>query len=324
MRYEVEQFGAGAVDDAAARIDGLAVRTPLVRLDHDGPIDIWLKLENLQPIRSFKLRGAANAMLALDRADLNEGVWVASAGNMAQGVAYCARRLDVPCTVVVPEGAPATKLAAIERFGATIVEAPFEEWFQIYATREYPGMVGTFIHAFSDPTVMVGNATIAAEVLDDLSDFDAVVIPYGGGGLSCGIAAHLRARGAGTAIWAAEVDTAAPLAAAFAAGAPTPIAHERTFIDGIGGPVLFEEMWDFAARVLDGAVQSSVGEIRAAIRHLAVRNGTVAEGGGAASVAAAMGGRIRDRDGAPAQRVVCIVSGANIEPAILAEIIAGG
>lgn len=321
MRYELDQFSPAAVGAAAERIAPLAVRTPLVRLEHDGPVDIWLKLENLQPIRSFKIRGAANAMLAIGAEGLERGVWSASAGNMAQGVAYCARELGVPCTVVVPEGAPDAKLRAIRRFGADIVEASFRDWFRIYETREYPGMKGHFIHAFSDPAVMAGNATIGREIIDDGPEFDAAVVPYGGGGLSCGIAALLRQLAPGTAVHAAEVDTAAPLAAAFAAGEPVAIDHQRTFVDGIGGPVLFAEMWDFASRVLDGALVSSVEEIRQAIRQLAARNAVVAEGAGAAAVAAALAGRVTTSDGKPARRVVCVISGGNIDRRILADIL---
>ncbi len=321
MRYELGQFNPTVVSAAAERIAPLATRTPLVRLDHDGPAEIWLKLENLQPIRSFKIRGAANAMLAADPTDLEQGVWAASAGNMGQGVAYCARELDIPCTVVVPEGAPETKQRAIRQLGATIVQAPFRDWFQIYETHDYPGMPGRFVHAFSDPQVMAGNATIGSEVLEDLPEFDAFVIPYGGGGLSCGIAALLRQLSPGAALYAAEVDTAAPLAAAFAAGEPVAIEHERTFVDGIGGPVLFAEMWDFASRVLHGALVSSVAEIRAAVRHLAIRNAVVAEGAGAASVATALAGRVMTLDGEPARRIVCVVSGGNIDREVLSDLL---
>jgi len=321
VRYELEQFSPPIIRAAADRIARLAIHTPLVRLEHDGPVEIWLKLENLQPIRSFKIRGAANAMLAADPAELEQGVWAASAGNMGQGVAYCARELEVPCTVVVPAGAPDTKLRAMRQLGARIVEVPFRDWFQIYETHEYPGMTGHFIHAFSDPQVMAGNATIGLEVLEDLPEFDAVVVPYGGGGLSCGIAALLRQLSPGVALHAAEVDASAPLAAAFAAGEPVAIEHHRTFIDGIGGPELFVEMWDFASRVLDGALVSSVDEIRQAMRHLATRNAIVAEGAGAAPVAAAMAGRVTTSAGEPARRVVCVISGGNIDGGVLADIL---
>lgn len=303
---------------AHARIQGLVPRTPLVPLELSGAgAEIWLKLECLQPIRSFKLRGAANLMLSAEPRRLRQGVWTASAGNMAQGVAWCARHLGVPCTVVVPEGAPETKLAAIRRLGADLVAAPFEDWFRIYETRSYPGMKGLFVHAFSDPAVMAGNATIALEVLEELPDPDAVVIPYGGGGLACGIGSVLRHAVPKARRLAAEVATAAPLTAAFAAGAPTPIEHRRTFVDGIGGPALFAEMWDLARRVLDGTVVASVDEICGAIRLLVERVAVVAEGAGAASVASAVAGR------AGSGKIVCVVSGGNLDPAVLSTILDG-
>src|SRR5918912_426380 len=185
---------------ARRRIAGAAIRTPLVRLNvDDAPASIYLKLENLQPIGSFKLRGASNAMQlagevgATHASPLRRGVWTASAGNMAQGVAWYARKLDIPCSVVVPDTAPATKLAALQRLGARVVKVSHAEWLRVFATRAYEGMEGLFVHAFSDPAVMAGNGTIGLEILEDLPDVDAVLIPYGGGGLSCGIASALRA-----------------------------------------------------------------------------------------------------------------------------------
>src|SRR5215217_2998320 len=181
------------IQAARERIRGGATRTPLVRLNvDDAPAEIYLKLENLQPIGSFKLRGAANAMAQLGPEQLGRGVLTASAGNMAQGVAWMARRLGVACTIVAPATAPATKLAAIERLGGHVIKVPFERWWQTFQERAYPGIDATFIHAFDDPYVVGGNGTIALEILEDLPDVDAVVIPWGGGGLTCGIAAVLR------------------------------------------------------------------------------------------------------------------------------------
>jgi threonine dehydratase len=319
--YRLDQFPPEVIRQAAERIAPIVTRTPLLRLDHDGPQEIWLKLENLQPIRSFKIRGAANLMLSTDRALLEQGVWAASAGNMAQGVGYCAREFGVPCAVVVPDSAPEAKRQAIRALGARIVEAPFHDWFEIFDTRTYPGMDGRFVHAFSDPDVMAGNATIAAELLEDLQDFDAVVAPYGGGGLACGIAAGLRHLAPGVVVHGAEVDTSAPLAAAFAAGRIVPIEHTPSFVDGIGGPGLSPEMWEFASQVLAGAVVSSIAEIRSAVRTLATQCAVIAEGAGAAGVAAALAGRVTNREGAPARRVVCIVSGGNIDADIVADIL---
>ncbi len=307
-----------AADRARQRLDGIAVRTPLVRLDADaGPTEIWLKLENLQPIRSFKLRGAANAMLSIEPSELQHGVWTASAGNMAQGVAWCARHLGVECTVIVPDGAPEAKLAAIRGLGADFVEVPYLDWFRIFARRRHPGMHGTFVHAFDDDAVMAGNATIALEIVEDLPEVDAVVIPYGGGGLFCGVGAVLRQLLPQARLYAAEVSTAAPLAASVAAGRPVEIDHQRSFVDGIGGPHVFRPMWDRARPLLQGSLQSSLEEIAAAIRLLARQRAIVAEGAGAASVAAAIAGR------AGSGRIVCIVSGGNIDAAVLGAILAG-
>src|SRR5215813_6481352 len=214
---------------ARERIADAVVRTPLVRLQlDDAPAEIYLKLESLQPIGSFKLRGASNALLQAPPEALREGVWTASAGNMAQGVAWQARRMGVPCSIVVPDHAPETKLAAIRRLGGAIVKVPFDEWFQILTTRSFPGMTGYFVHPFSDAAVMAGNATIGLEILEDLPEADAVVIPYGGGGLSCGIASALRALRPATRVYACEVETAAPLAASLAAGAPTRVQYTPT------------------------------------------------------------------------------------------------
>ena len=309
-----------SLDDALAarqRVEGIALRTPLVQLHTDlDAAEIWLKLENLQPIRSFKLRGAANAMLCIDRSDLRHGVWTASAGNMAQGVAWCARQLGVDCAVAVPQGAPSAKLDAIRALGAEIVSVPYRDWFRIFATREDPGMRGTFVHAFDDAAVMAGNSTIGLEILEDLPDVDAIVIPYGGGGLFCGVGSVVRQARPETRLYAAEVSTAAPLAAAVAAGEPVDIDHCRSFVDGIGGPMLFEPMWERTRPLLEGSLESSLAEIAAAIRLLVRQRAVVAEGAGAASLAAAIAGR------AGAGKIACIVSGGNIDASVLSAILA--
>ena len=206
---------------ARVRIAGSALRTPLLRLNvADAPAEIWLKLENLQPIGSFKLRGAGNAIGLLAPEMLARGVYTASAGNMAQGVAWNARRLGVPCTVVVPEHAPQAKLAAIERLGADIVRIPFDAWWNVLVEHRHPGIEGVFIHPVSDPAVIAGNGTIGLEIMEDLPDVAAVVVPYGGGGLSCGIATSIRALAPGVKVLAAEVATAAPFSVSLAANAP--------------------------------------------------------------------------------------------------------
>lgn len=303
--------------DARDRIGGGIVRTPLVRLNVDEPPEVYLKLECLQPIGSFKVRGAGNALLSLPPAALRDGVYTASAGNMAQGLAYWARRLGVPCTALVPDTAPETKLAAIARLGATSVKVPFSEWWQAIVEHGRAGQPGRFVHPVSDPAVMAGNATIALEVVEDLPEVDAVLVPYGGGGLSCGIAALVRALRPSARVFACEVETAAPLSASLAAGAPQTVAYTPTFVDGIGGRSVLEEMWPLASTLLAGAIVSTPAEIAAAVKLLAERNRVVAEGAGAAAVAAA-------RKGVPGARsVVCVVSGGNIDAARLVRILQG-
>jgi threonine dehydratase len=302
---------------ARERIAGAAIRTPLVRLNADAPAEIWLKLECLQPIGSFKIRGASNRMAQSSKAELAKGVWTASAGNMAQGVAWNARRLGIPCTVVVPEGAPATKLAAVERLGGKVVPVSHDEWFDTFRTHKREGIEGLFVHAFSDDAVMAGNGTIGLEILEDLPDVDAVVVPFGGGGLSCGIASALRALSPKTKVYAAEADTSAPLAASLAKGEASEIAHKRTFVDGIGGPRVFPEMFTLAKDLLAGSLLASLDEIAAAIRLLVERNRVVAEGAAGAAVAAALTGR------AGTGKVVAIVSGGNIDTKTLATILEG-
>jgi threonine dehydratase len=304
---------------ARERIAGAAIRTPLIRLNvSDAPAEIYLKLENLQPIGSFKLRGAGNAISMASQEQLAKGVWTASAGNMAQGVAWYARKLGLSCTVVVPENAPNTKLAAIERLGASIVKVTYERWLDVFRTRTFEGMEGLFIHAFADPAVMAGNGTIGLEILEDLPDVDAVVIPYGGGGLSGGIASAVRALKPDTRVYACEVETASPLAASFVAGEPTQVEYTPSFVGGIGAPMIFGEMWPLAKRLLDGSLVVGLAEVASAIRLLAERNRIIAEGAGATPVAVALARK------AGAGKVVCVVSGGNIDLGKLAEIFQDG
>ena len=304
-----------AVNEARARLTGIALRTPLVPFPDAG--DVHLKLENLQLIGSFKLRGAANAMAIAGADTLANGVYTASAGNMAQGVAWCARELGVRCQVVVPEHAPRAKIDAIERLGGEIIRVSFEQWWQTLVNKGAPGMAGFFVHPFADTAVMAGNGTIALEIFDDLHDVDAIIVPYGGGGLSCGIAAAARAISPRTKVLAVEVETAAPLTASFAAGTPTPVTRTQTFIDGMGSGAVFDEMWPLAHSLLAGTMVVTVAQIAAAVKLLAERARIVAEGAGAAALAAAMAGAF---DG---QRVVCIVSGGNIDVDKLATILRG-
>jgi threonine dehydratase len=217
----------------------------------------------------------------------------------------------------VPDHAPATKLAAIERLGARAIKVPFERWWRVIEEHEYPGMEGLFVHPVSDPAVIAGNGTIGLEIVEDLPDVDAVLVPYGGGGLSCGIASALRALRPRARVFACEVETAAPFAASLAAGRPLTISYTPSFVDGIGGKSVLPEMWPLAKTLLAASLVSSLAEIAAAVRLIAQRNRVIAEGAGATPVAAALAGK------AGSGKVVCVVSGGNIDPEKLAVILKG-
>jgi threonine dehydratase len=303
---------------ARDRIAGAALRTPLVRLPVDGPAEVHLKLECLQPIGSFKIRGASNAMALVDPERLAGGVYTASAGNMAQGVAWNARRLGVPCWSVVPDSAPRAKLDAFARLGGQAVAVPFDEWLEVMRTGVYEPLADRlFVHPFADPSVMAGNGTIGLEILEDLPDVDAVVVPYGGGGLSSGIASAVHALRPGVPVFASEVDSAAPLAAAFAAGGPVEVPYEPSFVDGIGSKRILDVMWPLVSDLLAGSIVVGVGDAAAAVRLLVERAHVVAEGAGASSVAAGLSGK------AGSGKVACVVSGGNIDPSKLAAILSG-
>jgi threonine dehydratase len=304
------------VHAARQMIAGSAIRTPLVRLNYrEAPAEIYLKLENLQPIGSFKIRGATNAMAHLTPQSLARGVLTASAGNMAQGVAWRARELGIPCTVISPDTAPDTKVRAVERLGGRVIKVPFEQWWRAFETRTFPGVEATFIHAFDDLNVMAGNGTIAVEIMEDLHEVDAVVIPWGGGGLTSGIAAAMRALNPKCKLFAAEVATAAPLATSLAAGTPQTVEYQLSFVDGIGSKIVFPQMLRRAQRLIDGSLVAELEEVKGALRLLAERNRVIAEGAGACALACALAGK------AGGGRVVCIVSGGNIDFAKLCEIL---
>jgi threonine dehydratase len=226
---------------------------------------------------------------------------------MAQGVAWQARELGIPCTVVAPETAPQTKIAAIERLGGRVIKAPFEEWWTVFQERAYPGIDAAFVHAFDDVDVMAGNGTIGLEILEDLQDVDAVVVPWGGGGLACGIAAAVRDLKPACKIYAAEAASAAPLSASIDAGKPETIEYQPSFVDGIGAKSVFPQMFERAQMLLDGSLTADLTEIADALRLVAERNRVIAEGAGAAAVACALNGK------AGTGKVVCVVSGGNID-----------
>jgi threonine dehydratase len=306
------------IEAARDRITGAAVRTPLVRLPvDDAPADIHLKLENLQPIGSFKIRGATNAVLLAPPGDRAKGLVTASAGNMAQGVAWAARTLGVPATIAVPEHAPEAKLAAIARLGGRVLKLPYDDWWNVIVTSHVAGAEGLFVHPVQDPGVMAGNGTIGLEILEDLPSPDAVVIPYGGGGLTVGIASAIKALRPGTKVFTAEPETGAALAAAMAAGHPVDVDYSASFVDGSGSRRVLDSMWPLVSPLVDGALAVSIAEVAAAVRLLAERTRVIAEGAGALALAAALSGR------AGSGTVVCIVSGGNINLGKLAQILTG-
>jgi threonine dehydratase len=304
---------------AQERTKGAVVRTPLVRLDtDDAPAEIYLKLECLQPIRSFKLRGAFNAMMKAGKAALAEGVWTSSAGNMAQGVAWSARHLGVANTVYVPNTAPRTKIANVERYGGNVIELPVDEWVDIFRTRRREGASGVFVHPYSDPAVMAGNGVAGLEILEDLPDVDAILVPWGGGGLACGIASAVKALRPQTRVYAVEIDTGAPLAPALAAGRPVEVPFTPNFVDGIGTPFVNVEMFELAQKVLDGALVVNKEQTAAALRLVVERNRVVPEGAAATGVAAALAGM------AGGGKIAAVISGGNIDTTTLITILQGG
>jgi threonine dehydratase len=307
-----------SITRARETLRGSAVRTPLVRLRlDDATAEISLKLECLQPIGSFKIRGALNAMAEAPPGALDHGVVTASAGNMAQGVAWGARERGIPCTVVVPDTAPRTKLDAIERLGGRVVPVPFEDWWRAIETSQHPGAEGYFVHPVLDDGVMAGNGTIGLEILEDLPDVDAVLIPWGGGGLTCGIASALKQQRPGVRVIAVEPETGAPLTASLPVGESRSVDYRASFVDGSGSRALLPKMWGLAQELVDGAVAVTLDDTAAAVRLLAERARVVAEGAGALSLAAARAGL------GGSGKVVCIVSGGNIDSSRLVKILSG-
>jgi threonine dehydratase len=293
---------------ARERIRGVVVRTPLVRLLHgmEGAPEIWLKLENLQPINAFKLRGGANAVALLPPEERNKGVWTISAGNAGQGVAYAAREAGVPCTVLVIETAPETKIERMRALGATLIKAPFDACWQAMDDRAYPGIEGTFVHPFDDHDFIAGNATAGLEILEDLPHVKTVIGAIGGGGLMSGIGSAIRALAPHVRILGAEPETAAPGAKSFAANAPEVFGEwQASFVDGAGGKSIFPRMWERMRPVIDGSVVVTLDEVRQAMKLIASKARVIAEGAGALGVAAAL----KEKEGP----VVAVVSGGNID-----------
>ena len=305
--------------EAYKRIEPYIIKTPLVRFySEKSPHEIYLKPEVLQPIGSYKIRGAANKILSIPKENLRQGVYTASAGNMAQGVAWMAKSLGITCKVIVPDHAPQAKLVAIEKLGATYTKVPFKRWWQVLIEHGYPGMPGVFIHPVVDPVVIAGNGSMGLEIIADLPEVDAVIIPYGGGGMSTGIATAVKSKKPDVKIIAAEVETAAPLYAAFDAGQPVTVDYSPSFVDGIGSSGIIPDMWPHVSRLIDEVCLVSLDEIAGSIRMLMMQKKLIAEGAGAASLAAAL-----KMDGPP-QKIVCIVSGGSINAGHLMTILEGG
>ena len=297
------------IREARARIAKAIVRTPLVRLDlgPDGP-DVRLKLENLQPISAYKLRGAANAVATLSEAERRRGVWTISAGNAGQGVAYAARSAGVPCTVVVIDAAPAAKVERMRALGAKLIPVPYETAWKALDDRAYPGAEGTFIHPFDDHQFIAGHATRGLEILADAPDAAAVIASIGGGGLITGGGSAVKALKPEIKLWGAEPETAAPVALSFAAGSPQTFKEWRaSFVDGAGGQSVFPRMWQRMKPLVDGSIVVTLEETKRAMRLIAEKARVIAEGAGALPLAAALTGK------AGRGPIVAIVSGGNID-----------
>jgi threonine dehydratase len=302
------------VEEAADAVYQAAVRTPLVRLELPFPTEdrarpeVFLKLEALQPIGSFKIRGAWNAVRALSPDQLQRGIWTVSAGNAAQGVAFAARKAGAPCSVMVMDTAPRTKLAAIERLGARIVSASYDECWRTVEQHGSDRMEGTFVHPFDDDRFIAGNATVGLEILEDLPDVDTVIAPIGGGGLLAGVGAVMRARKPQVKVLAAEPETAAPLATSLARGEASYFEHwTASFVDGAGGRSVLPTMWPLLQRLVDQSIVVSLDEVKAAMKRTAERVHVIAEGAAGCAIAAALSGR------AGGGNVVAVVSGGNID-----------
>lgn len=306
---------------AASRIYGVATRTPLIRLDPIGKDEpeIFLKLEVFQPIGSFKIRGAMNAVANLPASALAEGVWTVSAGNAAQGVALAAREAGARASVLVMDTAPATKLAAIERLGASIVKATFDECWKTVEHHTSSRMTGRMVHPFDDDDFISGNGTAALEILEDLPDVDAVVAPMGGGGLLSGLGCAFRALQPSARVYAAEPETAAPLAASMKAGRAMRFeGWSRSWVDGAGGQSVIPTMWPLVSQWVDDSIIVSLDDAAKAMKFVAERCHVITEGAAACAVAAARSPRLRERGH---KRIVAIVSGGNIDLSRFASIV---
>src|SRR5215475_12299917 len=305
------------IQQARERIAGTIVRTPLIRLElGPGQPDIRLKLENLQPINAYKLRGAANAVARLPEAERSRGVWTISAGNAGQGVAYAARKAGVPCTVVAIETAPTAKLDRMRALGAKLLLVPYEVAWRALDDRAYPGAEGTFVHPFDGHDFIAGHGTMGLEILEDAPDAVAVITSIGGGGLITGVGSAVKALKPEIKVWGAEPETAAPMARSLAMGSPQTFPEwKASFVDGAGGQSVFPRMWERMKPIVDGSIVVTLEETKRAMRMMAEKSRVIAEGAGALPLAAALTGK------AGKGPIVCVISGGNIDLAKFADLI---
>jgi threonine dehydratase len=318
MFDEVKPVDITQITAARARIEGLSMVSPLVGCDLAPPgKTVRLKLENLQPIGSFKVRPIANAVLSRKRAELNAGIYTTSSGNSALGVAWMARRLGVSATAVVPANAPEAKLEKLRRLGARIEVRANDVWWRAIEAGTLEDQQGAYIDAVRDPAALAGDATIGVEILEQWPDVEAILVPFGGGGLASGIACAVRALRPEVKIIACELASAHPLQSAFAAGAPTPTAHDAGFVSGVGYGSVLPEMWPLARSMIDAVVTVSLEQVAQTIKLLAENNRIVAEGAGAISVAAALAAQYSH------SKVCAVISGGNIDSEVFAQILRG-
>ncbi|MGH9256828.1 MAG: pyridoxal-phosphate dependent enzyme [Vicinamibacterales bacterium] len=319
----MREIPLSAIEEAARTIYNPVVRTPVVRLDwprsarSPSDADIFLKLETLQPIGSFKIRGAQNVVRQLPADEVRDGVWTVSAGNAAQGVALAARVAGVPCSVMVMDTAPATKIRAIEQLGATIVRATYDECWRTVETHASDRMHGVFIHPFDDDRFIAGNGTAGLEILEDVPDVDVVIAPFGGGGLLAGIASAIRVRRPEVQVYAAEPETAAPFDTSLRNGRASAFDQwQASFVDGAGGRSVLPTMWPLLSRLLAGSLVVSLRDVAAAMKLVAERCHVIAEGAAGCAVAAALSGRVKGN-------IVAVVSGGNIDLPVFASLVVG-
>ncbi|MEY2509757.1 MAG: threonine dehydratase [Verrucomicrobiota bacterium] len=313
----VRRIKLDEIREARKRIAGTIVRTPLLRLElGPGFPDIRLKLENLQPINAYKLRGAANAVAMLSESERKRGVWTISAGNAGQGVAYAARRAGVPSTVVAIETAPTAKIERMRALGGKLILVPYEVAWQALETRSYPGAEGTFVHPFDDDNFIAGHATMGLEILEDEPETAAVIAAIGGGGLITGVGSAIKALKPDTKIWGAEPETAAPAALSFEKSSPQVFKNwQASFVDGAGGQSMFPRMWERMQPLVDGYIVVTLEQTKAAMRMMAEKARVIAEGAGALPLAAALTGKAGNGP------IVAIVSGGNIDLKKFCELI---